>query len=504
MGCQPLAFLLFCFCVVSTSADNARNYSELQVVDDATGRGVPLVELRTVNNIRFVTDSAGRVAINSPELLDSEIYFHIFSHGYEYPSDKFGYRGCKIKLVSGKSNVIRLKRINIAERLYRVTGAGIYRDSVLLEKPVPIQQPLINAQVFGSDSVVNAVYRGKIHWFWGDTNRPNYPLGNFQVPGATSLLPQDGGLNPREGVNLKYYVAKTGFAKPTAAMPGEGPTWINGLVVLEPPKSKQEMFASYVKVKPPMKIYEKGLVRFNDDRKEFEHVTTFDMQSPLLPGGHPLIHPDGEQSYVYFATPYPTVRVRANANALKDPAQYQTYTYLKPGSRKDDVQVERDSRGQLVYGWKRDTIPLTQQMETKLVAANKIQDTDGLFQTKDVETGKPIQLHNGSVYWNPYRQRWIMIAVERLGHSMLGEVWFLESDSLTGPWPRARKILTHQQYSFYNPKQHPMLDREEGRYIYFEGTYTNMFSGNPTPTPRYDYNQIMYQLDLADPRLKRD
>jgi hypothetical protein len=49
-----------------------------------------------------------------------------------------------------------------------------------------------------------------------------------------------------------------------------------------------------------------------------------------------------------------------------------------------------------------------------------------------------------------------------------------------------------------------MLDREEGRYIYFEGTYTNMFSGNPTPTPRYNYNQVMYQLDLADPRLKRD
>jgi hypothetical protein len=28
------------------------------------------------------------------------------------------------------------------------------------------------------------------------------------------------------------------------------------------------------------------------------------------------------------------------------------------------------------------------------------------------------------------------------------------------------------------------------------------FSGNENPTPRYDYNQILYKIDLADPRLK--
>ncbi|MBU6411264.1 MAG: hypothetical protein KGR98_12840, partial [Verrucomicrobia bacterium] len=28
------------------------------------------------------------------------------------------------------------------------------------------------------------------------------------------------------------------------------------------------------------------------------------------------------------------------------------------------------------------------------------------------------------------------------------------------------------------------------------------FSGNKHPTPRYDYNQIMYRLDLSDPCLQ--
>jgi hypothetical protein len=38
--------------------------------------------------------------------------------------------------------------------------------------------------------------------------------------------------------------------------------------------------------------------------------------------------------------------------------------------------------------------------------------------------------------------------------------------------------------------------------IFFEGTYTFTFSGSiENATPRYDYNQIMYRLDLHDPRL---
>ena len=83
----------------------------------------------------------------------------------------------------------------------------------------------------------------------------------------------------------------------------------------------------------------------------------------------------------------------------------------------------------------------------------------------------------------------------------MGEVWYAEADTPLGPWVYARKIVTHDKYSFYNPKQHPMFDKDGGRIIFFEGTYTATFSGNPDPTPRYDYNQIMYQLDLSDPRL---
>jgi hypothetical protein len=105
------------------------------------------------------------------------------------------------------------------------------------------------------------------------------------------------------------------------------------------------------------------------------------------------------------------------------------------------------------------------------------------------------------VYFNAFRNCWVMIVCEIGGTSHLGEIWYAEADTPLGPWAYARKVATHDQYSFYNPKQHPAFDQHGGRTIYFEGTYTHSFSGNPVQTPRYDYNQVMYRLDLTDRRL---
>ena len=47
------------------------------------------------------------------------------------------------------------------------------------------------------------------------------------------------------------------------------------------------------------------------------------------------------------------------------------------------------------------------------------------------------------------------------------------------------KIVQHNQYNFYNVVQHPLFEQEGGRVIYFEGTYTDSFSGAKEKTPRY-------------------
>jgi hypothetical protein len=226
------------------------------------------------------------------------------------------------------------------------------------------------------------------------------------------------------------------------------------------------------------------------------------MAAPLHPDGHPFLKREGDSDYVYFASPLPLVRVPANAEALADQSRYEAYTCLVEGSRADDQQLDRDETGALRYAWRKNTPPVNQEAQQKLVRAAKAKADELLVQLTDVETGKRVQAHGGSVYWNEHRRRWVMIFLEIGGStSFLGEVWFAEADTPLGPWVYARKIATHNKYSFYNPKQHPMYDKEGGRVIFFEGTYAHTFSGNEHPTPRYDYNQIMYKLDLADARL---
>ncbi|HAW31532.1 MAG TPA: hypothetical protein DCY03_26065, partial [Planctomycetaceae bacterium] len=102
--------------------------------------------------------------------------------------------------------ILEMKRVNLAERLYRITGEGIYRDSLLVDADIPIAEPVLNGKVLGSDSVVNVKFKNRVYWFWGDTNFPGYPLGNFSVPGAVSDLPVQGGLPIQQGVNLNYFL----------------------------------------------------------------------------------------------------------------------------------------------------------------------------------------------------------------------------------------------------------------------------------------------------------
>ncbi len=475
----------------------ADQYFRIQVIDEETSRGVPLVELETVNHLRYVTDSNGNVAFYEPGLMDRQVFFSVKAHGYEFPADGFGFRGRRLSTVPGDKAILTIQRVNLAQRLYRITGQGIYRDSVILGLETKLRHPLLNAKVMGSDSVVNAVIGEKLYWFWGDTNRPGYPLGNFHVPGAVSLLPTAGGLDPEQGVELDYFVGDDGFAKPTANMPGQGPTWINGLTVFEA-DGQPELFAMYVKVAKPMKVYERGLVQFNFATNEFEKLKTIPLEAPLYPYGHPVeVSSDSQsESHIYFCDPYPLSRVARLRDDYLNPATYEAYSAVESGATPETAKIERDAAGFPVFRWRKNAVLWTRQHEEALVKLGKLTEQQRWHQLTDVESGKPIQLARGTVNWNRYRKKWVMIAVQSWGTSMLGEVWYAESADLMGPWTKAVKIVTHDDYSFYNVRHHPYFDKLDGTEIFFEGTYTATFSGNQHPTPGYDYNQIMYKLDL--------
>jgi hypothetical protein len=466
----------------------------IRVVDEATSRGVPLVELKSVNNAAWWTDSAGIVAFDEPGLMGQEVYFHVSSPGYEYPKDFFGNRGLKLRPAAGKGTEIKLKRINIAERLYRITGQGIYRDSLLAGLAVPLREPVFNGQVMGQDTVIATPYRGKIYWFYGDTERASYPLGNFGASGATSELTDRGGLDADVGVDLTYFVDTNGFSKPMCPVPGEGLRWIESLFTLPDETGTERLVARMANHRDLGHVLGWHLLLFDDAKAAFEPLVHWDIRN-----SHDSAHPfrakaDGKD-YIHL---YPEWRVHAELAAVRDLTQYEAFTCVAGDGKLGggETRIERDASGRAVYAWKKGADRLNGGRLAELRSGGKLQREEAWWQLRDVETGAPVEGGRGSVCWNEYRGRWVAITSGRAG-----EIWFSEADTPTGPWVYARRIAVHGRYNFYNPTQHPFFDQEGGRRIYFEGTYTASFSGAPVKTPRYDYNQMMYRLALDDPRL---
>ena len=198
---------------VPAVAAAAPGYFALHCVDKATGRGVPRVELTSVDHTVWVTDSNGLAAVEVTGREGLNTFFTVATDGYEVPADAFGNRDVQAKLVAGGNATVELTRTQKAERLYRLTGFGVFFDSVLLNAAVPTAQPLLNGGVLGQDSILSVVFDKKTRWFWGDTNHMSYPLGNFETSGATSCAPSSAAagddsevcMSPEVGIDLTYF-----------------------------------------------------------------------------------------------------------------------------------------------------------------------------------------------------------------------------------------------------------------------------------------------------------
>lgn len=426
-----------------------------EVVEKGSGWPVPLVELRTTHNVRFVTDNAGVIAFDLPELMGRETWFDVFGHGYEIPKDGFGYRGVRLTPRPGKTLRIDVTRTIIARRLGRITGAGLFAESQKLGHELDWPE----SGVLGCDSVQNAVLGGRMFWLWGDTTMANYPLGIFDGTSATTAIQPLNSFEPPLRLRLNYFTDPNGRPRGIAKMPGSGPTWVSGYVSLPDSNGAPRLVGTYVKIKPPMDAYERGLCVWNETTASFDRFRILWTRSdsstkpPPAPDGHPVFWKDGAgKEWVLFGNPLPFLRCPATFEAWQDPSSWET---LKP--------------------------------QETLVSASD---------------GSPVKLHSGSICWNPYRKRWVTVFMQTFGKpSAFGELWYAEAKEPTGPWGKTVKVLSHDNYTFYNPRLHPEFTPADSPVLLFEGTYTMQFADHPPPTPRYDYNQILYRLDLNDPAL---
>ena len=474
------------------SSQGNDDYFIIKVVDQKTGRGVPMVELRTLSQRLYITDSNGIIAFDDTNLMNQRVTFTLFCHGYECPTD-----WVVRDAIPGTSTIIEIKCKNIAERLYRITGQDIYGESSRAGLFVPIKHQGLNGKVLGQDTFIETLYRGKLYWFWGDTFGP--ASFNGEASGATSELPGKGGLDPEIGIDLNYFINSEGLNKGMCAIPGPGLKWIDWLVVLPDENREEHLYAKYSVTKTLDLDYERGIALFNDSLQVFEPLVKIDKWlDKVHSSGHPLRVRSDSIEYFYIFDRYGIERVAADINHIINPESYEHFTCLMQGSKYNDniVKLERDLSGKIVYGWKSGTDAISPRQQNELITSGKLLQSESWLRSTDVLSGNNVSIGPSSVFWNNFRKRWIMIASENFGGA-----WFLEGDTPTGPWIYGTKIVGHNNYDFYNIGQHPLFDQDNGRLIYFEGTYTMGFSGAKTPTPLYDYNQMMYRLALDDKRL---
>jgi len=478
-------------------------YFRITVVDEDTGRGIPMVRLTSCSNVDFYTDSAGVVAYHEPGLMNLGVFFHVESHGYSIAKDWLGATGRNLKTEPGGSAVLKMKRENIAQRLYRIAGSGTYADSVLLGDPVPIDEPLLNALVTGQDSTLATIYQGRLFWVWGDTGQPVHPLAaNFKVTCATSVLPEKGGLDPEIGINLDYFKAGDGVKK-MAPFEGKELVWLGSLMNVPDKTGRERLVARYARIKGPMTTVGRGLAEFEDAEQVFKEIVIDATDEENPPRGHGFkVTEDGTEYYYFFAEGL--YRVPARYESVIDYSQYEGFTCLQQGAtpKTEDPCLDRTSDGRLRYSWKKQTPVVGWKQLHDWKGNGHVRAEEIWHRFTDILTGDEVAPHGVTVCWNEYRKRYVMILSQIFGTSLLGEVWYAEADTPMGPWAYARKVVTHKDYTLYNPLQHPCFAKDGGRVIFFEGTYTREFSGAQVSTPRYNYNQIMYKLELDDPRLQ--
>lgn len=497
--CLLLLSLCVFRCPPIVHADTANGWAEIRVLDADTGRGIPLVELETVNHLKFVTDNAGRIAFGEPGLLGREVFFSVRSHGYEMKKDGFGFAGVRVTPRAGVACEIRMTRRNLAERLCRLTGEGRWRDSILLGYKPPVPDAPNPGLVAGQDSVQAVPYRTHIYWFWGDTLRMGYPLGLFRTAGARTPLPA-ADFDPADGIAYDYFVDRTGFARAMMPLPErpEGLVWIDGVCTVPDEHGVEKLLAHYSRRKGLAGEYEHGIAVFDDVRAEFVPLKQLPLDEKWrFPHGHPEIHAGGGRPWLLCGNPATNVRVPLTLAAVLDPSQYEAFTCAAANVSGKPAEAALDDAKKPAWRWQKELPPATSEAEMLWVKAGKVKPEDARFCPADAATGQRVRLHGGTLRWNEYRKRWVLLAGQFGGKSsLLGEVWYAEARQPTGPFAKAVKVVTHDRQSFYNVCHHYFLDGAGGRVIHFEGTYTSDFSGNPEKTPRYEYNQVLYRLDL--------
>ena len=278
---------------------------------------------------------------------------------------------------------LKIKRLNIAERLYRVTGEGIYRDTVLAgRKAADRRSRCSTPQVIGQDSRASAIYKGKIYWFWGDTNRLAYPLGNFGMAGAVSDLP--GQRRARSGRRRRP--ATTSWT--TTASPGPmvrratDLRWLDGLIG---PQGRRRHGAADRQVRDAQvasgQRLAEGSIVYDDEKDAFENSVHIRPRRAAVPR-RPPVPPHRRRRRVRLLPRALPAAARARPTGTRSGPRGLRGLHLPrarhAASRQAEAKVDRDAAGKLVWAWKKNTPARSRSEQKELIDAGLIKPDEAL------------------------------------------------------------------------------------------------------------------------------
>lgn len=455
----------------------------LLVTDRVTGRALPGAIVITPHRT-YVTDSSGAAAIYETGLMNTHASIALAADGYMLAP-------ASVDVVPGLTRTLSIEPDpdQIAVRLYRLNGPGIFRDRVLLGQST---SQGVNADMMSQDGPMTAVYRGNLYWTFGDTNHQRADHSNYRGSAASSSLTAD----PERWFPLTYVHQIDGreaAIAPTSEFDHAGAlAWPGGLVGVPDAQGIERLYSTFGIIENAWDTVAIGVGRYNDTTHIFERKAWLDLAKPSRPGAHAFEVSDGMQSYLHYEN---LTRIPATEAGLLDQDGYQTFTALDA-----DGNAARDATGRIRYAWKPQTAELTASNAASAGAARDELLSGHLREARST-AGAPhaIPIVASARDYDPYRKRYVEIITEEQNQFIARDAtWYAEGDTPMGPWVYARRITGRGSRSIYNPTILP-LQKNDGAQLFFAAVYSNSYVPVP-PLPYYNYSVVMHMLDVSDLR----
>ncbi len=493
---------------------------DVKVLDDVSGVPLPgAVLTRLDKRSVYVSDNKGMVALHEQDRQNLVTQFKVEAPGYQSIASQ------GINLTPGASEqAIELvpQAEQVAQRLYRMTGVGLERETHLLgtAAPSPTDTKLINADVLGQDGPMATLYTKagsteKVFWTFGDTRHPNHDNDNLAGSGATSdKIPTD--LNT--SLPLTYYKTDTvpGFARERSvvAKADFSPTinaarWPFGLSTID---NRLYTWVTIVNTSgTPWTFYPIAVGVFDDATNRFTKLGEIPHESDATnpnfttPGEHSFKVKEGATEYLHSGgfmqrsngVKETLIRVRAAQDALIPSTTFPKGEYEEYTPYKADGTVDRPS-GRPIYAWKKQINDPV--LNTGLNADERLVGQMRVLGGAGGSTG-PILQHKSTRQFNTYRNRYVNV-FNQWGSS--SSMYYSEADTPVGPWAWGRRIVNQaantnppsRGFDLYNPHLLPFYG--QGKTLYFAAVFAHAFANTWEPIPRYDYNVVMNRLKLTD------